>query len=240
MADTDLRPVLIRLASELPRGDDTRRWLLARLKAGRTGIPSDPAERRRLLGLLRLAGDDPVTQIVQQQPAPPATQVAPTQVVVQMAPPGAGGETPPLPTVVQQPAMTNPAPQESATVPAPAPAPVPVAPPSPAAPPIPAPDGVPQTTEWGGVGGGGPRGVPPTPIPVQTRAAFDNVLLPEMVRMVGTYPVEQIRQTYLRLVEDAMRSKDDYYAALKYYQTLNATDEEFFDGLKRVIREWDT
>ena len=236
MAELDLRPVLIRLASELPRGDDTRRWLLARLKAGRTGVPADPDERRRLLGLLRLAGDDPVTQMVQQQPIPPATQVAPTQVVVQMAPPGTPGEVaqvPAPPAVVQQ----QPAPQP---VPAPtlAPTQVPVVmtPTQPAPqPPTPAPDGVPQTTSWGG-----PQGPPATPIPVQTRAAFENVLLPEMLRMVGTYSPEQIRQTYLRLVDEALATKDDYYAALKYYQTLNQTDDEFFEGLRRVIREWDT
>jgi len=236
MAELDLRPVLIRLASELPRGDDTRRWLLARLKAGRTGVPADPDERRRLLGLLRLAGDDPVTQMVQQQPIPPATQVAPTQVVVQMAPPGTPGEVaqvPAPPAVVQQ----QPAPQP---VPAPtlAPPQVPavMTPTQPAPqPPTPAPDGVPQTTSWAG-----PQGPPATPIPVQTRAAFENVLLPEMLRMVGTYSPEQIRQTYLRLVDEALATKDDYYAALKYYQTLNQTDDEFFEGLRRVIREWDT
>jgi hypothetical protein len=81
-------------------------------------------------------------------------------------------------------------------------------------------------------------GPPQEPVPVQTRAAFENELLPEMERMLSTTPVDEVRKTFLDLVDKAMRSKNDYYATLKYYQALNQTDSEFFDGLKRVIREW--
>jgi hypothetical protein len=83
-------------------------------------------------------------------------------------------------------------------------------------------------------------GPPKEPIPIQTRRAFENEFLPEMERMMESMPLDEIRQTFIDLIDTAMRTKNDYYVTLKYYQALNQTDSEFFDGLKRVIREWHT
>lgn len=88
--------------------------------------------------------------------------------------------------------------------------------------------------------GEGPVGPPTDPVPIQTRRAFENEFLPEMERMMESMSPDEIRQTFLDLIDTAMRTKNDYYVTLKYYQALNQTDFEFFDGLKRVIREWQT
>jgi hypothetical protein len=208
--DHQLRSHLLGIAAGLPVGDPTRRQILLLMQEDQPEVATPP-------DVEPLAPDPPATTTSAPivAPAAPVAQAPVTiPVTVQSAPP----------IVLQAPAM--------APAPLPPPPTLPVPEALPIAVPVPAIEVEPEPPV------AGPVGPPREPIPIQTRRAFENEFLPEMERMLESSSVEEIRETFLDLVDTATRTKNDYYSTLKYYQALNQTDGEFFDGLKRVIREW--